>query len=57
MTDRDYPWRAFTTPEDLAECLSKIAIAIDYANFKQEVCVRDSHERARIYSKVWSDCR
>ena len=57
MTGRDYPVRAFTTHEDLAECLSNIAMAIDYDNFKSTVAIRHSTERAHIYGDVWSDCR
>ena len=54
---RDYPVRAFTTHEDLAECLSKIAAGIDYSNFKSTVAARHSSERAHVYANVWSDCR
>jgi len=57
LAGRDYPVRAFTTHEGLAECLSKIAKAIDYDNFKSTVASRHSSERARIYGYVWSDCR
>lgn len=34
---RDYPWRAFVTRPDFATCLSEVAKAIDYSNFKNAV--------------------
>jgi hypothetical protein len=49
--------RAFTTHEDLAECLTRLAMGIDYDNFKSAVALRHSSERAHVYSRVWSDCR
>ena len=54
---RDYPWRACTTPDDLAECLIAIAKQIDYSNFKNEVAARLGSERAHIYGKVWAASR
>ncbi len=54
---RDYPVRAFTTHKEFADCLTKIAMAIDYDNFKSAVAVRHSSERAHVYGNVWSDCR
>jgi hypothetical protein len=57
LLGRDYPWRAFTTREDLAEGLAKIAQGLDYSNFKNEVAVRHSYDRAHVYGEVWSSCR
>ncbi len=57
LPGRDYPVRAFTTHEGFAECLSKIALAIDYDNFKSTVAARHTSERAHVYGHVWSDCR
>jgi hypothetical protein len=57
LPGRDYPVRAFTTHEGLAGCLSKIAMGIDYDNFKNAVAARHSSERAHVYANVWSDCR
>lgn len=57
ISGRDYPWRAFTTSADLAECLCRVALAIDYSNFKNEVAARMGYERAHIYGDVWSACR
>ena len=54
LTGRDYPVRAFTTHEGLAECLSRIAKAIDYDNFKNRIH-RDDPKRAHILARVWND--
>lgn len=53
----DYPFRAFTTRADWSACLVKAALAIDYDNFKNEVARVQGHERAHVYSEVWSACR
>lgn len=53
---RDYPFRAFTTRSDLAECLSQMALSIDYSNFKTTVARRHSQDRAHTYAKVWGAC-
>jgi hypothetical protein len=53
----DYPWRAFTTRQELAECLGKVALALDYSNFKDTAAHRLGHERAHTYGRVWSVCR
>lgn len=54
---RDYPWRAFTDRRSLADGLSRIALALDYDNFKDTVAERLSPERAHDYMGVWSACR
>lgn len=54
---RDYPYRAFVTRADWAAALDKIALSIDYANFKDTVATRQGYERAHVYAKVWSACR
>jgi hypothetical protein len=53
---RDYPWRAFADRRSLADCLSRIALALDYDNFKDAVAEHQSHERAHVYRGVWSAC-
>lgn len=50
----DYPWRAKVSHADFAAALGELAGAIDYANFKDAVAARQGHDRARVYSKVWS---
>ncbi len=57
LPGRDYPWRAFTTRDDLALCLARVAQALDYSNFKNEVGLRHSSGRAHIYGDVWRVCR
>jgi hypothetical protein len=57
LTGRDYPVRAFTTHADFARCLSRLANALDYDNFKGAVASRHSRTRAHIYGDVWSACR
>lgn len=56
LKGRDYPYRAFTTRADLAACMVKVALAIDYSNFKSAVSKRQSSERAHTYGKVWNAC-
>jgi hypothetical protein len=53
---RDYPVRAFTNRADLATCLGRVAMKLDYSNFKSTVARRHSSARAHLYSNVWSDC-
>lgn len=50
----DYPYRARCSHEDWASALSRMALDIDYANFKTEVAKRQGYERAHVYSEVWS---
>ncbi len=50
----DYPWRANVSHAGFAAALGELAGAIDYANFKDAVAARQGHDRARVYSKVWS---
>lgn len=56
LSDRDYQWRSFCTKVDLAECLSNVALSLDYSNFKSAVAHRHSHVRAHTYGRVWSAC-
>jgi hypothetical protein len=53
---RDYPVRAFSTHQEFADCLSKLALEIDYTNFKDTVAARQGYARASVYGKVWQDC-
>jgi hypothetical protein len=50
----DYPWRATVSHCDFAAALGKIAMNLDYANFKNEVAARQGKVRASRYGKVWS---
>jgi hypothetical protein len=49
----DYPWRATVSHVDFAAALGKIAMDIDYSNFKNEVSARQGKARASRYGKVW----
>ena len=51
----DYPFRARAQCTHVADALARIALNIDYGNFKHEVGVRQGPRRAQIYSHVWSD--
>jgi 8-oxo-dGTP pyrophosphatase MutT (NUDIX family) len=57
LPGRDYPWRALAKRDDFAACVSAIAEAIDYSNFKSAVAQRQGHERASVYADVWSAAR
>ena len=50
----DYPFRAWVLREAMAVALGRLALALDYPNFKAEVARRMGKGRASIYSKVWS---
>lgn len=52
--DSDYRYRTFASPEDVAEALSKIAVEINYSNFKDRIS-QDSPHRGFIYSQVWAE--
>src|SRR5689334_14479934 len=48
----DYRYRAWASPEALAERMAAITRGIDYPNFKAEVERRDP-ERAHAYAAIW----
>ena len=50
----DYRFRAEVRKADWQNALASLAGAIDYHNFKNTVAERQGHDRARIYSGVWS---
>ena len=49
----DYPWRMMCRDREFAEALSRIAVDIDYANFKDEVAKVTGTSRAKRYGQVW----
>jgi len=51
--DGDYAWRVRVPKEELAAALGRIALDIDYANFKSEVAERMGYAREQIYHEVW----
>jgi 8-oxo-dGTP pyrophosphatase MutT (NUDIX family) len=50
----DYPWRATIPHESFATALGKIAMDINYPNFKNVVAAKQGKARAGRYGKVWS---
>jgi 8-oxo-dGTP pyrophosphatase MutT (NUDIX family) len=50
----DYRFRVRVKKEDWAAASSKIALDIDYPNFKDKVAKEQGKSRASIYGKVWS---
>ena len=53
--NRDYGFRGFANPDAVARALSRIVLALDYGNFKDQVKAVQGPERAAIYGKVWGN--
>lgn len=49
----DYPWRATVSHEAFAACAARMVMAIDYANFKNEVAAKQGKARSARYGEVW----
>ena len=54
---RDYPYRAFCPREAFAGGIAKIAMEIDYRNFKSEVMRIHGPPREHLYEEVWAIMR
>lgn len=50
----DYPWRATISHAQFSAALGKIAMDINYVNFKDEIAHKQGKGRANRYMKVWS---
>ena len=50
----DYEWRNRVAKDEWAQAVARMALEIDYSNFKNEVTRRQGRERHDIYSRVWS---
>jgi hypothetical protein len=50
----DYGYRAFVPREAFAAGLQRLALGIDYDNFKHAVRRAQGENRAGLYSEVWS---
>lgn len=50
---RDYGFRLFMAKDDWAQAVARMALEIDYGNFKDEVRRRQGRERETIYHRVW----
>ena len=51
---RDYPYRVFMDKATFANVLLKLALDINYTNFKNHVKHVEGVDRASLYSKVWN---
>lgn len=51
--DADYRYRARAPQADVAAALARLAAALDYANFKDEVARCQGQARAELYEHVW----
>ena len=49
----DYRYRATASHEAVAEAMSKMAMEIDYSNFKDSVAKEQGYDRAGVYHDVW----
>jgi hypothetical protein len=54
-TGTDYEYRARASKEAVSEAVRRIALHIDYGNFKDTVNRRQGRQRASLYGKVWTD--
>ena len=50
----DYRYRAFATRQQVAAAVGKIALEIDYPNFKDEVFLEQGSFRSSVYHRVWA---
>jgi hypothetical protein len=50
----DYPWRVRVTAADWTHAMARLALEIDYSNFKDEVTRRQGKKRHDIYMRVWA---
>lgn len=53
-TGTDYEYRARASKEAVSEALRRIALDIDYGNFKDTVKKRQGSARAGLYGKLWT---
>lgn len=49
----DYRYRARVPHQSFAQAAKKIALDVDYPNFKDSVAAQQGHKRAHIYHQVW----
>lgn len=50
----DYKFRARAPRKDIADAMSKIAMSLDYSNFKSAVAKRQGKEREQLYHGLWN---
>ena len=51
--DSDYCYRSRVSKVEFGDSLKKIAMDIDYDNFKNSVYKKQGHKRAGIYGRIW----
>jgi hypothetical protein len=49
----DYPWRIRIPAGQWAHACARMALEIDYANFKDEVARKQGKKRAGVYGRIW----
>lgn len=55
--ETDYPFRARASKPDVAAAFVKLALSIDYSNFKAEISKRQGVQREKVYHQVWDVLR
>jgi len=50
----DYPYRVRCTREEWATAVARMALEVDYTNFKDAVKARQGKKRASAYMGIWS---
>lgn len=53
--NNDYSHRARAHQDAVAQALARMAMDIDYSNFKQVVAQEQGAQRAHIYGRVWGE--
>jgi len=53
LQGRDYPYRGYCSKPELSKAVAKIAMDIDYSNFKNEVEKTQGRPREEVYAQVW----
>ena len=53
----DYEWRAWCSPDEWARAMARMALSINWTNFKDEVTKRQGWKRHDAYLSVWAALR
>ena len=51
----DYPYRARIGREEFAEGMRRVAMDLNYGDFKSTIFAQQGPHRARVYGKLWRD--
>jgi hypothetical protein len=49
----DYPYRALISKKEFAKGVARIAMDVDYGNFKSKIAELQGWDREQLYSRVW----